>query len=108
MTQATASTNSTQTQQTNTSLSDMTRIFNTALIATKAEAARDFSSELYTLVESPGFSSIVEAIRTLARTQNINEREAAETIIRTFRKLDQLWSEYVFQEGVDRLKRQPH
>jgi hypothetical protein len=87
------------------SIDDLTRIFNTALIASYSGALRDFSAEIYALVESPAFRAILMSIKTLAQEQNISEREAAETVISTFRKADKLWGEYVFQEGVDRLKR---
>jgi hypothetical protein len=86
---------------------DLTRIFNTALIATRSES-RDFSAELFALVETPAFQCVLESVRTLAKRENISEREAAETVIQTFRNVDRLWGEYIYQEGVERLKRQPH
>jgi hypothetical protein len=82
---------------------DLARIFNTALVATKSQQNRDFQSELYQLMESPAFRAILTAIRQHARMQGLSEKHAAEQVIRTFRKLDELWSSYVFQEGVDRL-----
>jgi hypothetical protein len=85
---------------------DLARIFNTALVATRAESARDFSAELYALIESPAFRSILSAIKQMARAQGISEREAAEAVIQTFRKVDRIWGEYVFQEGIDRLRGQ--
>ncbi len=42
----------------------------------------------------------------MARTQQITEKEAAEQMVETFRKMDKIWGEYIFQEGVDRLKKQ--
>lgn len=82
---------------------DLARIFNTALVATKTQPGRDFQTELYQLMESPAFRAILTAIRQHARLQGLSEKHAAEQIIRTFRKVDELWSSYVFQEGVDRL-----
>ncbi len=83
---------------------DLTKIFNTAIVATRVEAARDFSSELFRLMESPAFRSILSAVRHLARAQGISERDAAESLIQTFRKVDRVWGEYLCQEGVDRLR----
>jgi hypothetical protein len=82
---------------------DLARIFNTALVATKTQPGRDFQAELYQIMESPAFRAILTAIRQHARLHGLSEKHAAEQIIRTFRKVDELWSSYVFQEGVDRL-----
>ena len=86
------------------SLDDLVRVFNTAVIATRTDALRDFSAELHGLIESPAFRAILNSVRHLARTHGLSEREAAESVIKTFRKMDQIWGEYVFQEGVDRLR----
>jgi hypothetical protein len=86
---------------------DLVRVFNTALVSTRVEGVRDFSAEIYALVESPAFRAILNAVRQHARLQGLSERDAAEAIIQTFRKMDRVWGEYVFQEGVDRLKHQP-
>jgi hypothetical protein len=96
---------SNQTQST-TQVDDLVRVFNTALVASRVEAVRDFSTELYALVESQAFRTILNAVRQHARLQGISERQAAEQVIQTFRKVDRLWSDYVFQEGVDRLRNQ--
>lgn len=86
------------------SVDELARVFNSALVATRANAARDFSGELFALVETPAFRAILAAVRNLSRSQGISDREAAETLVETFRKIDGLWSAYVFQEGVDRLR----
>lgn len=83
---------------------ELARIFNTALVATLAGGARDFSTEIFELMESPPFRAILGAVRQHARLQGLSERQAAEQIIASFRKIDQVWSDYVFQEGVDRIK----
>ena len=91
-------------------MDELTKIFNSAIVSTRVDSgqagakARDFSAELYTLVQTPAFSAILSAIRLLARSQNLSEREAAEQMIGTFRRLDGVWTDYVFQEGVDRLR----
>lgn len=86
------------------STAELTRLLNAAILSTRADRKRDFAGELYQLVESPAFEAILNAIRNLASTSGMSERQAAEAIIQTFRKVDQVWTEYVFQEGVDRLR----
>jgi hypothetical protein len=84
--------------------SELTRVFNAALLSTQSDRKRDFANELYQLVETPAFECILGSIRSLARTTGVSERQAAEQIILTFRRLDSVWSEYVMQEGLDRLR----
>lgn len=99
---STGPTNSSSTQSAGSD--DLTRVFNTALVATRAESIQDFSTELYTLLDSPAFKAILQAVRHLSRTQGISEKDAAESLIQSFRRIDKIWSDYVFQEGLDRLK----
>ena len=82
----------------------MARVFNTAMIATQAEENAEFSNELFQLMKSPAFQAILRAARDLSRAEGLPEKDAAETIIATFRKLDALWSKYVFREGVERIR----
>jgi hypothetical protein len=83
---------------------DLVRIFNTALVSSHTEARRDFSGEIFELMESPAFRAILGTVRQYARLQGLSEKQAAEQIIMTFKKMDQAWSDYVFQQGVERLK----
>ncbi len=83
---------------------DLARIFNSALVATQTGVKRDFSSELSELTESASFKAVLNAVRQLACVQGIPERQAAEEIIRTFKKLDEIWSNYISREGLDRLR----
>lgn len=103
---ATHTSNNDQADSAASGVDEIARIFNTAVVATRVEASRDFSAELYTLIESPAFRAILSSIRQLARSQGVSEREAAEAMIQTFRKVDRVWSDYIFQEGIDRLKNQ--
>ncbi|OFZ82316.1 MAG: hypothetical protein A3K03_00330 [Bdellovibrionales bacterium RIFOXYD1_FULL_44_7] len=90
------------------SIDELTRIFNTTLIASKASNSKDFSKDLYALVESPAFRAILCAIRQLSNDEEISLKEAAQQVIETFRKADSLWTDYIFQEGIDRIKKQSH
>jgi hypothetical protein len=44
------------------------------------------------------------AVRQLAVLEGISERQAAEQLAKTFRKMDNLWGDYVFAEGLDRVR----
>lgn len=85
------------------SVDDLARIFNTAIVATQAAGGLDFSGELFKVMQSPPFKAILNSIRQHARAQGITDREAAEQVIRAFRGIDQLWKNYLIQEGMDRL-----
>ena len=87
-------------------MAELARVFNTALVATRSQRGRNHSAELFQLMETPAFQMILHAARSLARTHGISEREASEQLIDTFRKVDQLWADYVFQEGMEKLKLQ--
>jgi len=82
----------------------LNQIFNTALVNTRAEEQTEVTEELYRLMERPAFVSILKAIQNLATEQGSSETDAARDVIRTFRRIDRIWSEYLIQEGVERLK----
>ncbi len=94
----------TQTTLSSPSPDELTRIFNTALVASKIDSVRDYSAELTAVLDTPGFRAILSAIRTLSVTEGLSERKSAETLIQTFRRVDRIWGDYVLQEGIDRLK----
>jgi len=75
------------------------KIFNTALVATRANSTDNLSAELLAAMETPSFRAILGAVSHLSLEQGLSERAAAEELIKTFRKLDQIWSHYLFQEG---------
>ncbi|MBI2605449.1 MAG: hypothetical protein HYW49_05140 [Deltaproteobacteria bacterium] len=87
-----------------------TKLFNTAVIATKipkgSNSTDEVSGLLHSLVQSAPFQAILKSIREHAALQGIPEAQAAEEIVRTFREIDNVWNEYIFQEGLDRLKAQ--
>src|SRR5262245_26623460 len=62
---------------------DLTRVFNAAILSTRADRKRDFAAELYQLVESPAFECILAAIRGLAASGKLTDRQAAEQVIET-------------------------
>ena len=86
------------------SVNDLAKIFNTAVVATRANSIRDFSTELREILETPELAAILGAVKQHARFGGVSERQASEQIIRAFRNLDQVWADYIFQEGVDRVQ----
>jgi hypothetical protein len=83
---------------------DLSVIFNTAFVRSRAPASeRDLAAELAELAKSPAYHAIMNAAQQLARTQNISELEAAEQIVATFRKMDDVWGAYLTQEGLARI-----
>jgi len=81
-----------------------TKLFNTAIIATKIPHLSNYSSKLGELVQSKSFQAILRAIRQHAEQTGVSEEQAAEEIVQTFREIDQVWDRYIFQEGLDKLK----
>ena len=86
----------------------LTRIFNTALISTRYRGGkeRDFPTELLHLTESAAFKTILLAVHQHAQIQGIPEKQASEEVIQTFRTLDELWTAYIFKEGLDKIRGQ--
>lgn len=103
MTYAAAETKKTQTSTT-AAKDEMSLTFNTAFVRTRAPSeSRNLAAELAQISNSPACRAILAAAQELAKTQNISELEASEQIIHTFRKLDDVWSAYLHQEGLARL-----
>lgn len=82
----------------------LNQIFNTALVSSRSDTNPYTATEIHKLMETPSFRAILQATQLLAGDQGVSEIEAAREIIRTFRKMDQLWTEYLVAEGVERLK----
>jgi hypothetical protein len=86
------------------SLEDVGVIFNTAFVRSRAPAAnRDLAAELAELSRNPAYQAIMAAAQQLAKAQDISELEAAEQIIATFKKMDEVWGAYLCQEGLARI-----
>lgn len=88
-------------------IDDLAKIFNTVLVAQHAQEAsseRDFLSELQNTVETPEFKAILATIRQFSKLQCISEKDAAQRILQTFFKLNNIWSAYLTREGIESLK----
>jgi hypothetical protein len=83
---------------------ELARVFNTVLVSSQSKGKRDFSGELAELADSAPFKAILSAVRQLSRIHGLTERQASEQVIQTFRKMDQIWGEYVFREGLEKIK----
>lgn len=86
------------------SVEDLGRLFNTALLASGSPAGRDWACEIQRLMETQAFASLMGAIRHLARARGLSETAAAEEMVLTLRSLERLWQEYVYQEGLARIR----
>jgi hypothetical protein len=83
---------------------ELAKVFNSALLATRKPSDRDIAAEVLELVQSSAYRAILMAVRQLAVLEGISERQAAEQLAKTFRKMDNLWGDYVFAEGLDRVR----
>ncbi len=88
------------------SIDELAKVFNSALLSTRAAGSKDVAGEMLELVRSPAFRAILMAVRQLAVLEGLSERQAAEQLVRTFRKMDVLWADYVFAEGLERVRSQ--
>lgn len=101
---ATITSKPTYSPQSVSSEDELTRILNTAVISTHAKKAQDLSQELNILIHTPEFKAILGAIRQVSIEQNISEKLSAEKLVETFRNLDKIWNDYVFLEGIEKLR----
>lgn len=81
-----------------------TKLFNTAIIATKVPTKTNYSTRLNGLVKTRAFKAIIKSISEYAAESGIPEDQAAEELIQTFREIDSIWDEYIFHEGLEKLK----
>jgi hypothetical protein len=81
------------------------QLLNTAIIKSKEKKIDDsYEDRLKEICKSPSIEFISKAITQLADSQKISQDQAAVMIIETIRELDDIWSDYVTMEGIDRLK----
>lgn len=81
-----------------------TKLFNTAVIATKIPKSEQGSARLNSVLGSGQFQAILKAVQIYSKENNVSEELACEEIIRTFRTIDEIWNDYIFQAGLSRLK----
>ena len=82
----------------------LAQVFNSALVTTRSEENTQSTAELYRLMDQSSFTAILNSIQSFASDKGISEVEAAREVIQTFRKIDQIWTQFLLAEGVERLK----
>ena len=81
-----------------------TKLFNTAVIATKIPKSEQGSARLNSVLGSAQFQAILKAVQLYSKENNVSEELACEEIIRTFRTIDEIWNDYIFQAGLSKLR----
>jgi uncharacterized Zn finger protein (UPF0148 family) len=81
------------------------QLLNTAIIKSKEKKINSSYEERLTKINnSPAIEAINKSIAILAESQKISRDQAALQVIESIRELDNIWSDYVTMEGIDRLK----
>ena len=81
------------------------QLLNTAIIKSKEKKINNSYEERLTKINnSPAIEAINKSVSILAESQNISRDQAALQVIKAIRELDNIWSDYVTMEGIDRLK----
>jgi len=81
------------------------QLINTAILKSKeANLNQEFETELKKHSESPALAALEKAIDHLSESESISRDQAALQLVKFVRDLDKVWTDYVFLEGIDRLK----
>lgn len=82
----------------------LSRIFNTAMISTIRNNEPLEDEALNQLLATPEFRAILSAVHQVAFEKNTTEKNAAEELIRVFRRIDHAWQDYVLAKGIESLR----
>lgn len=98
-----------QQHKTSTSTAEQAKAINSAFVSTIEETlqfsnAQTSTHELSTLMKTPAFEAILRATQDLSVSQNISEQEAALQVVRTFRRVEKVWNDYVLQIGYQSIR----
>jgi hypothetical protein len=81
------------------------QLLNTAIIKSKEKKIdNSYEERLSRINKSPAIEAINKSITYLAESQKISRDQAAIQVIDALRELDNIWTDYVTMEGIDRLK----
>jgi hypothetical protein len=81
------------------------QLLNTAIIKSKEKKIdNSYEERLKEISKSPALVALNKAISSLAEAEKISKDQASIQIVETIRELDNIWSDYVTMEGIDRLK----
>jgi len=88
-------------------MEELARLFNTALLSTRANPAPqqvpDLAAQMDALMDSQAYRSLLECVRDHALRMGISERQAAEELVVAFRGADRIWRHYLEREGLSRI-----
>lgn len=82
----------------------LSKALNTAFISTQLSKSTNISADLYFLKNTDAFKSLMVAVSDFSKRTGLSQERSAECLIETIRKLDNLWTEYFIQDGINRLK----
>lgn len=94
------------TKKSSPTFEQLIKIINTAFISTQL-CEQNLSEDLQKHIKTPEFQYFVKMVKQFAEQENLSYQEAAESIVDTFRKVDKIWKEFVYQEGIKKLKQTP-
>lgn len=78
---------------------------NAAFVNSHSTGNREASAQdLQRILTSPTMGAVLRSIRILAAEQGLSEANAAENIVEAMQKLDSIWTRYLIQEGLSRIK----
>ncbi|MCM0604775.1 MAG: hypothetical protein KA715_01660 [Xanthomonadaceae bacterium] len=78
---------------------------NAAFVNSHAHGQKESSAqELQRILTSPALGAILRSIRILASEEGITEMVAAENVVDAMQSLDSIWTQYLIQEGLARIK----
>lgn len=81
----------------------LTKAICTAFVSTlKNKDKRPY--DLGQLLHTPAFEMFAVSVQKLAEQQGCSPEEAAEEMLRIIRRVDDIWRDYVFQEGIERIR----
>lgn len=78
---------------------------NAAFVNSHAHGQKEASAqELQRILTSPAIGAILRSIRILSAEQGISEALAADAVVEAMQSLDSIWTQYLIQEGLNRIK----
>jgi glycyl-tRNA synthetase alpha subunit len=82
-----------------TNLKQSSQVFHTAVATLQSDMSHELftgsSQELQQVMETPAFECMLQAVHLLSERKKISELEAARELIKTFKKIDRLWTQHV-------------
>ncbi|MCY4524317.1 MAG: hypothetical protein OXB84_06225 [Halobacteriovoraceae bacterium] len=81
------------------------QLLNTAIIKTKERKMdSSYQDRLTRICQTPAIEALGKAVANLAEKERISRDQAAIQIVEAVRGLTAVWDDYIFMEGIDKLK----